>query len=58
MKLTKVISPVLEKELREIAGMNDGEVELYMSFLTQKSLKKKDYLLMPGDICSHVSYIK
>ena len=41
MKLTKVISPVLEKELREIAGMNDGEVELYMSLLTQKSLKKK-----------------
>lgn len=57
MKLTKVISPVLEKELREIAGMNDEEVELYMSLLTQKSLRKKDYLLMPGDICCNTNYI-
>ena len=57
MKLTRVISPVLEKELREIAGMNGEEVELYMSFLTHKSLSKKDYLLMPGDICRHVTYI-
>ena len=57
MKLTRVISPVLEKELREIAGMNGEEIELYMSFLTHKSLSKKDYLLMPGDICRHVTYI-
>jgi len=57
MKLTRVISPVLEKELREIAGMNDEEVELYDSFLTQKSLRKKDYLLMAGDISYYVTYI-
>ncbi len=57
MKLPRIISPVLEKELREIAGMNGEEVELYMSFLTQKSLRKKDYLLMAGDICRYVTYI-
>ncbi|MFZ0456595.1 MAG: Crp/Fnr family transcriptional regulator [Ignavibacteriaceae bacterium] len=57
MKLTRIISPVLEKELKEIAGMNDEEVELYMSLLTKKCLRKKDYLLMPGDICRYVSYI-
>ena len=57
MKFTKVISPLLEKELSDIAGMNDEEVELYMSFLTQKSLRKKEHLLMEGDICNHVAYI-
>ena len=57
MKITKIISPVLEKELREIAGMNDGEVELYLSFLNSKYLGKKDFLLIRGDICRHVSYI-
>jgi CRP-like cAMP-binding protein len=57
MKLARVISPVLEKELREIAGMNDEEVELYLSFLTPKYLRKKDFLLMPGDICRYVTYI-
>ena len=57
MKLTRIISPVLENELREIAGMNDEEVELYTSFLSKKSLRKKAHILMPGDICNHVSYI-
>jgi CRP-like cAMP-binding protein len=57
MKLTRAISPLLEKELREIAGMNDEEVELYMSFLTQKSLRKKGYLLRAGDTCFCVTYI-
>ncbi len=57
MKLTRFISLVLEKELREIAGLNDEEVELYMSFLTQKSLRKKDHLLMAGDTCCYVTYI-
>jgi CRP-like cAMP-binding protein len=57
MKLTRIITPVLEKELREIAGMNDEEIELYISFLIYKSLRKKDYLLMPGDICCYVTYI-
>ena len=57
MKLTRIISPVLENELREIAGMNDEEVELYISLLTKKSLRKKDYLLTPGDICRYITYI-
>ncbi len=57
MKLTRINSPALENELREIAGMNDDEVELYMSLLTVKLLRKKDYLLMPGDICRYVTYI-
>ena len=57
MKPTRAFSPVLEKELREIAGMNDEEVEMYMSFLTKKSLRKKEHLLMEGDICNYVTYI-
>ena len=57
MKLASISSPVLEKELREIAGMNDEEVESYISLLTQKTLRKKEHLLMAGDICNHVAYI-
>jgi len=57
MNYTRVISPVLEKELKEIAGMNTEEVEMYMSLLTKKSLRKKEHLLMAGDVCNYVSYI-
>lgn len=57
MTLTRVISTILERELREIAGLNDQEIELYISFLTKKSLSKKDHLLMEGDVCTHIAYI-
>ena len=57
MKSNRVNSPELEKELKEIARMNDDEVELYMSFLAKKSLRKKDHLLLAGDVCNYVSYI-
>jgi len=57
MKLTRIISQVLEKELREIAGMNNEEIELYISFLINKILRKKEYLLIAGDVCSYITYI-
>jgi CRP-like cAMP-binding protein len=57
MKSIRAISQVLEKELKEIAGMNDEEVEMYMSLLTKRSLRKKEHLLMAGDVCKNVSYI-
>ena len=56
-KHNNIRSTLLARELREDAGMNDEEVELYMSFLTKKSLRKKEHLLMAGDVCKHVSYI-
>jgi CRP-like cAMP-binding protein len=57
MKLIRVISTILERELREIAGLNDEEIELFMSFLTKKSLSKKGHFLMEGDVCTNIAYI-
>lgn len=54
---TAINSPVLEQELREIAGFTEEEINLYMSFLTRKTLNKKEHLLVEGDVCSHVAYI-
>ena len=54
---TAINSPVLEQELREIAGFTEEEFNLYMSFLTRKTLSKKEHLLMEGDVCNHVAYI-
>jgi CRP-like cAMP-binding protein len=57
MTPVSVISAILERELREIAGLNDQEIELYMSFLTKKSLRKKDHFLSEGDVCTHIAFI-
>jgi len=52
-----IFSTLLAQELREDAGLTEEEINLYMSFLTKKSLSKKEFLLMAGDICKGVSYI-
>ncbi|MCW9064827.1 MAG: Crp/Fnr family transcriptional regulator [Ignavibacteriaceae bacterium] len=57
--MTKIIinTPVLKQELREIAGFTEEEINQYLNFLTQKSLRKKDHLLMERDVCNHIAYI-
>jgi CRP-like cAMP-binding protein len=57
MDQSKIFSPVLIKELREIAGLSDEEIDLYMSFLVKKTIKKKDHLLMAGDVSTAVAYV-
>ncbi|MEJ2196891.1 MAG: Crp/Fnr family transcriptional regulator [Ignavibacteriaceae bacterium] len=57
--MTKIIinTPVLKQELREIAGFTEEEINQYLNFLTQKSLRKKEHLLMAGDVCNQIAYI-
>jgi CRP-like cAMP-binding protein len=57
MTTSKIISPVLTQELRESAGLSDEEIELYISFLNKKLIKRKEHLLMAGDICTSVAYV-
>ena len=57
MDQSKIFSPVLIKELREIAGLSDEEIDLYMSFLVKKTIKKKDHFLMAGDVSTAVAYV-
>jgi CRP-like cAMP-binding protein len=48
---------VLIKTLREGAGLTDEEIDLYLSLLTFKKLRKKEHYLMEGDVCSAVAYV-
>ena len=57
MTKININTPVLKQELREIAGFTEEEINLYMSFLTSKFLRKKDHLLMEGDVCNQIAYI-
>lgn len=57
MDRSKIFSPVLIKELREIAGLSDEEIDLYMSFLVKKTIKKKDHFLRAGDVSTGVAYV-
>ena len=57
MEQTKIISPVLVKELKDNAGFTDEEIDLYMSFLNKKCLKKKEHFLSAGDISHAVGYV-
>jgi CRP-like cAMP-binding protein len=54
---TNISSALLAQVLKESAEFKDEEIDLYMSFLIKKSLRKKDHLLMAGNVSSHVSYI-
>ena len=57
MALTKIISPLLIAELREEAGLNDEEINLYLSFLRTRSIGKKEHLLVAGEICTNIAYV-
>ena len=57
MDQSKIFSPVLIKELREIAGLSDEEIDLYMSFLVKKTIKKKDHFLIAGDVSTDVAFV-
>lgn len=52
-----VPSTLLAQELKEDAGLSDEEIDLYMSFLRNKTIYKKDHFLMAGDISTDVAYI-
>jgi CRP-like cAMP-binding protein len=54
---TDTFSPLLAQELKESAGLTNEEINLYMSLLVSKTIRKKDHLLMPGDICNNIAYI-
>jgi len=57
MALAKIISPLLIEELREEAGLNDEEINLYLSFLRTRSIGKKEHLLVAGEICTNIAYV-
>jgi len=57
MVQSKIDSPVLIRELREIAGLTEEEIDSYMSLLVRKSIAKKDHFLMAGDVSTAVAYV-
>lgn len=57
MSINRNVSPTLVKELKSNAGLSDGEIDFYFSLLSEKHLKKKEYLLQSGDICNNVAYV-
>jgi CRP/FNR family cyclic AMP-dependent transcriptional regulator len=57
MEQTKIISPILVQELIDNAGFTDEEIDLYMSFLEKKYLKKKEHFLRAGQISNAVAYV-
>lgn len=57
MEQTKIISHVLAQQLVDSAGFTEEEIDLYMSFLDKKCLKKKEHFLRAGDISHAVAYV-
>jgi CRP-like cAMP-binding protein len=57
MSLTKITSLVLIGELRTDAGLNDEEINLYLSFLRVKYIGKKEHLLTAGETCTEIAYV-
>lgn len=57
MILTEIISPKLTQELKKEAGLTDEEIDLYMSLLNKKVIKRKEHFLMAGNICSYIAYV-
>jgi CRP-like cAMP-binding protein len=54
---TEIISPKLAQVLKEQAGLSHEEIDLYMSFLNKKIIKRKEHFLVPGDICVSIAYV-
>lgn len=57
MKQAQIISPLLVKELTNSAGFTEEEIDLYLSFLDKKRMKKKEHLLRAGEICNAVAFV-
>ena len=57
MYKNKIDSPLLIDELKNQAGLTDEEIGFYFSLLKMKLIKKKDYFLQEGDICTDVAYV-
>lgn len=57
MKQTKIISPLLVQDLADSAGFTEEEIDLYMSLLDKKRVKKKEHLLRAGELCNAVAYV-
>ena len=48
--------PLLDNVSRHIA-LDQKEVTLFLSLLESRSLKRKEFLLMEGEICRHVAFV-
>ena len=57
MILTENISSKLTQELKEEAGLTYEEIDLYMSLLDKKIVKRKEHFLLAGNICAYVAYV-
>ena len=57
MKQTKIISPALVRELTDNAGFTNEEIDLYMSFLEKRYLKKKEHFLRAGNVSNAIGYV-
>lgn len=49
--------PLLVKTLKDKAGLNEGEIEFYVSLLRIKKILKKEHFLSPGEVSTSVAYV-
>lgn len=52
-----VMIEILFKHIEQKVSLTATDKELISTFFTKKSLRKKQYLLQAGDICSHLSFV-
>jgi CRP-like cAMP-binding protein len=48
----------IERQIRTIISLTDEEFALFLTFVQNKKLKRKEVLLREGDFCKHVYFIK
>lgn len=52
-----VMIEILFKHIEQKVSLTATDKEMISTFFTKKSLRKKQYLLQAGDICSHLSFV-
>lgn len=52
-----VMIEILFKHIEQKVSLTANDKEMISTFFTKKSLRKKQYLLQAGDICSHLSFV-
>ena len=52
------MSELLLKSIREKVAATEEELQICKSYFTQKKLKKRQFLLQEGDVCSRLAFIE
>lgn len=52
------MSEVLERSLRDHIAISDEEVKVVKRKLVTKTVRKRQFLMNPGDVCEHMIFVK